>query len=68
MKDFVLAWNGGIDLDSVCDHLIAALSTDSMQDRTIALKTIQRLSVMSLFGNDRKWHQLSTAILTYDLT
>jgi hypothetical protein len=54
MKDFVLAWNGGIDLDFVHDRLVAALSSDSIEKRSIALKIIERLSVTSLPGNDRK--------------
>jgi hypothetical protein len=62
MKDFMLAWNGGINLDSVCDRLVAALSSDSMQDRSIALERIERLSVTSLSGNDGKWDQLLTAV------
>jgi hypothetical protein len=60
MKDFVLAGKGGIDLDSVCDRLVAALSSDSMQDRSIEI--IERLSVVRLSGNDRKYDQLSTAV------
>jgi hypothetical protein len=62
MKDFVLAWNGGIDLDSAYDRLVTALLSDSMQDRSIALEIIDRLSVTSLSGNDGKWDQLSKAV------
>jgi hypothetical protein len=54
MKDFVLVCNGGIDLDSVYDRLVAVLSSDSMQDRSIALEITERLSVTSLSGNDGK--------------
>jgi hypothetical protein len=62
MKDFVLAWNGGIDLDSVCDCLVAAWSSDLMQERSIGLEMTERLSVTNLPGNDRKWDQLLTAV------
>jgi hypothetical protein len=41
MKNFLLAWNGGIDLDFVHDRLVAALSSDSMQDQSIALEIIE---------------------------
>jgi hypothetical protein len=57
-----LAWNGGTDLDSICDHLVAALSSDSMQGQSIALEIIEQLSATSLSGNDGKWDQLLTAV------
>jgi hypothetical protein len=62
MKDFVLAWKRGIDLDFACAHLVVVFWSDSIQDRSIALETIERLSVTSLSGNDGKWDQLSTAV------
>jgi hypothetical protein len=62
MKAFVLAWNSGIDLDSVCDRLVAALSSDTMQDRSTVFEMIERLSETSMSGNDGKWDQLSTAV------